>query len=508
MSWLGWLAASALATSLVQRLCGLPRVPALALAQAFALLGGGAAWLVAPWTHNEGEPALAAAGLAPFWFRAGLFGAFTDLGSEVVNFPPLHYFFNPPMALGIPLGLGVALLYTELCRTRRSAPLCAAALGLGSLGLAHVAWLALLASAIALHAALDLLRVARPAGRSLRDRLAETSAPASAALLAAAGIAAVAAGGAAELAARSADPAEFAWLRGLRLGFAELPAYYLATLGVPGLLGLPVALRALGRGGGEGFLATAALVALALPHLVWYRHSNIDNLKFFCIASLLLGLFAARGLLQLAERLGKPARRWLAAVAIAGSVATPLLHAGLRLRVAPDYVLSVVRGSVPRGPRIQPLFGELWPAPMRAAVWLRDRMGPRDLLLVAGARPDPLYLQSRTGRFVADARYGGYPALALPAAWLAAREEWLGRARRFEPRALCEPPAQGLWIYADERAQSTAARRALAAAEAAGLLALAHAGDDPSARVRVYRACPAGRAASSQLTRDRTAGAR
>ncbi len=490
--WLCWLCASALAAWLVRLLTPQGRLRALGLALGLALLGGGAAWLVAPWTHNEGEALLRASGLEPFWFRAGLFGAFTDLGHEIVNFPALHYFFNPPMALGIPIGLGFAILYTEWCRARRPAALAAAALALASLGLAQVAWLAVLAAAVALHAALDALRGEGSRDASLWQRIAQSVAPGSALLLLAAALAAFAAGGAASLAAGAADPADFAWLRGLRLRVSELPAYYLASFGIPGLLAAPVAVVALGRGGPAGFLACVALVAAALPHVVWYRHSNVDNLKFFCIAGVAFGLLASRGLLALRRAL--PGRAGAVAVAalLAGSVATPLLHTALRLRVAPDYVLTLVRREVPAGPKLQPLFAELWPAPMRAAAWLREQMGPRELLLVVAASPDPLYVQSVTGRSLADPGYAGYPALALPEAWLRARSAWFERARRFEPAALCAAPAAGLWIYADERAQDAAARAALAAAERAGLLALAHREADARASVRVYRACPSG----------------
>ena len=396
------------------------------------------------------------------------------------------------MALGIPLGLGCAILYTEWCRTRRRAALAAAALALGALGLAHVAWLAVLAAAIALHAAQDALRGPRAGAAPLRRRIAQSLAPGSAALLAAAALAALAAGGGATLAAGAGDPADFAWLHGLRLRLSELPAYYVASFGIPGLLGAPVAFAALARGGPAGFLARVALVAAALPHLVWYRHSNVDNLKFLCIAGIALGLLASRGLLALRRAL--PGRAGAAAVAalLAGSVATPLLHTALRLRVAPDYVLTLVRRELPAGPKLQPLFAELWPAPMRAAAWLREQMGPRELLLVAAASPDPLYLESVTGRFVADPRYAGYPALALPETWLRARSAWFERARRFDPDALCAPPVPGLWIYADERAQDAPGRAALAAALRAGLLALEDSEEDARGRVRVYLACPAG----------------
>jgi hypothetical protein len=482
-----WLCASAIAAGWVRALGSTSRVSALAQALAFALLGGGAAWLVAPWTHNEGEAVLRAAGFDPFWFRAGLFGAFTNLGQEILNFPALHYFFNPPMALGIPLGLAVARCYSEWSQTRDRAAFAAVALGLGSLGLAHVAWLAVLGAAIALDALLAQVARAPAEGASSRAPLRD-----SALLLASAALVAVAAGGGVELAAGAADPSAFAWLRGLRLSLAELPAYYLASFGVAGLLGTPAALSALTRGGPARLLACIAAVGFATPQLVWYQHSNVDNLKFFCISALALGLLAAPSLGALRRALPGPAGLVGSAVIAAASIATPLLHTALRLRVAPDYVLTLVRHETPPGPRLQPHFDELWPAMMQAAAWLAAELGPRDLLLVASGNPDPLYAASRTGVFVAEPRYAGYPALALPQAWLGARTQWYERARRFEHDALCAAPAPALWILADESALGSDALRALRAAVGRGDLRPVYSADDTRARARVFRACATG----------------
>jgi hypothetical protein len=481
-----WCCASAIAAGWVQAVAAPLRVTALAHALAFALLGGGAAWLLAPWTHNEGEAVLRAAGLDPFWFRAGLFGAFTDLGREILNFPALHYFFNPPMALGIPLGLGAARCYAEWAQKRNRAAFAAAALGLGSLGLAHVAWLAVLGAAIALDA---LLSLALREGSAAAKAAPRTPIAGTGALLAAAAALALAAGGGAELAARAANPGDFAWLRGLRLGVAELPAYYLGSFGVAGLLGAPAALAALAAGGPARLLACIALIGFATPHSVWYRHSNIDNLKFFCIAAVALGLLASRSIAALQRRLPGAAGRALIAVLAAASVATPLLHTALRLRVAPDYVLTLVRRETEPGPRLQPLFPELWPAPMQAAEWLKANLGPRDLLLAASLSPDPLYAASRTGAFVAEPRYAGYPALAVPAPWLRERERWYTRARGFEVAALCSAPAPALWILVDLAALGAAERAALDAALRSGHLGSAYRVDDERAQLRVYRAC-------------------
>jgi hypothetical protein len=485
-----WNACAILGARVVLEIQEMARSRALGYALAFSLLGGGLMWLMFPMADNVGAKIMESAGFPVALFKAGIWGHFTVMGGEIVNFPALHYFFNPPIAAGLPIGLAAIHLYAEWVRHRQRRHFFATLGCLGALANANVALFFVVGFAIG---CVPLLGVGvSPSAGNGKAHSAVLRGP----LLGTLGI------GLGALGLGFAQGGFFAgWgesltapsvklFSGLHVELAKRPLYYAASFGVPGLLGIGgAALVVRRRRPLEMLMVLVAAVGIAVPHVVWYSPTGIDNLKFLTIAALALGFLAAPTAEWIRGRL--PLRVWRVALGllVSTSVITPLLHVTARALVAPDYVLALQTGALNVRPGIQPLFRELWPAEFAAMRWLRNRMGERDLLLLLPEDDQVPYILALGGRFGAQTGYyAGYPHVVLPPSLWRSRRAWLVRARALEREALCEP--EGLWVYAREGRLTGAARAKLRSAAARELLRPAYQSDEVGGRHLVFEACP------------------
>ena len=483
LSLVAWNASALLCTGLVVAIRAMPRTRALEYVLAFALLGGGLMWLLFPLAQFDAGPSLVAVGLDPALFIAGVWGPLSAVGREVVNFPVLHYFFNLPFALGFPLGFAALHLFAALVRSRARAHAVVCSLLLGALSFAHVAVFLVLACVFGLFALIDAIA---QRSRSIPNRgphlLLVTGALGFGALVLAFLQGGVFSGSDGGFAGGS-----IVWFPGYR---AENPLslllYFAAVFGISGALGLAGVFRAARDGSTVGLLLSLiAVVGLAVPQLVWYTQSPVDNFKFYTIASVALGLLAAIPLENLRERLPGAAGSCLVVSLSLASMGTPLLHSAARLATAPDYVLVVNRKSQRTGmtPR------RAWPAETAAAHWLRGEMEQEDLLIaLPNGIGDTVRVLAHSGHFGAQASFDGYPGIALSKTRVAARRQWLERAHRLDAAALCEP--EGLWVYVREDLLNPRQLALLGRAVSTGALRPMYRDEGTEGRRVVFEACP------------------
>jgi hypothetical protein len=478
-----WNTCLILAARWIRDTIGVTPTRALAYALLGVFVGGGAMWLVFPWADNVGVHLLEAAGYPVALFKVGVWGHFTTVGGQIVNFPMIHYLFNPPVSVGLPIGLAFLHVYVRFQSERRRSLGVAAAALLGTLSIAHVALFVALGLSIGFHA---LLRLRKP-----RD-VVETAGVALAAL--ALGIAL---GGFFAAFFSDLDVPLVVWFGAPSLDAIARAIYYVGTFGVPGALGAVGAVTLLRRSDSRGsLLAVVAAVSFAVPHVVWYVTAPVDNLKFFTVTALALGLLAPLALERVRGRLAPPTARVVIAVLAAGCVATPVVHVAAKVATAPDYLESLAAGRLRPWPGVQPVSADSWSTERQVAGWLRRAMGAQDLLLVIPRDPREVRVLSYTGRFSASPHHPGYVGVSLHNTRYLPRREWFHRAETLDPEALCEQP--GLWVYALEGALDQKTRARLHRTALRGGLALEHTAIGTDGRHLVYRACPESSGASKR----------
>lgn len=490
LSIVAWLTSALLGARLVLDIRPLRRERALGFVLGFALLGGGLLWLVAPLAENAAARSIARAGMDAWLFTAGAWGPPPRVAGAFVNFPTLHYFFNMPVAAGLPLGLAGIAMYGRFALSRERAHGAAATLCLGALSIAHIAFFGVICAAIGVTALVAAVANRIVPGSEGRGRWLGS-------LAVGAGVLAlgVLQGGIFAWPQGIVGSDRMVWLQGLQIDTLGLPLYYAATFGVPGALGVVGAVFAIRRGNLVAEVLTfTALLGVVLPLVVWYTVAPIDNLKFLTLAAIALGILAAAGFEDLRDLLPQALGRAALPIVMATSMATPLLHVVARMQSAPDYVLAV-RGRTSVGEiRVQPLFAERWPGAANAARWLRENMTPSDrvILLPSGDREAGVAL-ALAGRFSAEARYDGYPGIAIAPDDVERRKARVARVKALDPSALCESPP--LLLYVRQGRMRGTGLLELQAAEARSQIRVVYASDEVGGRHVIYRACPNGAAA-------------